>query len=292
MGKFSEDEIDLHNFHVSYLKLCYNVISESIAFYFTILFSAKEISIMNKEQQQKSTKQTVTPPKHTHALWIRVLAILAVISVILGTVAVGIISVNAAENSVYDSAQYLPKRDVYFSDRTFSASHQYVIPVGSELMVEEGATLTIYGTLVVEGTLKNYGTIEVLQMTQPKDTNNTVASGYLSNKGTVINKGTGVITVSNGHFSNQKTGTLINEGTMNLSSNKEETVLQNISYKTSYAEQNGVIKNTGTIVVGDCKKAGIQNMNGGIFVNSGTILIKKSDDISGVIKGNMASLSA
>lgn len=151
-------------------------------------------------------------------------------------------------------------RDCYVNTKIASA-----ISYGSTVTLEEGHTLTVYGTFKVGGKFINHGTVRVV--TAAMGDNQT--PGLLENKGVIENHGT--IIIDNGNLRNEVSSQLINSGNIKITGDNKDTIyLNNLSVRPiDGVAQPGYIKNGGTILIANEKGMGF--LNAGKLENNGTI---------------------
>lgn len=181
-------------------------------------------------------------------------------------------------------------------DAKLIESVKLTVGKNATLTVEEGATLTVLGELVVEGTLINRGTIIVGVKDTPRyegygdmderdQLKRYVTRLAISNKGTVRNAGT--MNIRNGYVTNYAKAIFENSGKMTITNTDANSVgLKNLARKEDGVTIFGEITNSGTITVSNTTGTGIHNYNGAKFQNSGDILVSKKGTIKGKISGN------
>ncbi|MDL2233368.1 hypothetical protein LJC63_07285 [Ruminococcaceae bacterium OttesenSCG-928-L11] len=160
------------------------------------------------------------------------------------------------------------------------------------LVVKEKKTLTVEkgGTLIVNGSIENYGTIVnngTIILRRPKGETQV---GYefpilqLINRGIIENNGT--ILLECGEIRNNG-GNVKNTGAITVA-NKDKTLtgIVNTKYtgfnKTVYA----TLHNTGTITIEGEEGVGLVNKSGSTLTNDGEILCGSANQIKGTVKNN------
>lgn len=170
-------------------------------------------------------------------------------------------------------------------DETVADFVQLTVEKDSKLTVEPGVTLTIYGNLIVEGTLVNKGTI-VIGGEKVKQTYEESGEPLckITNYGSVSNAG--AITVTNGMIENIGTGKIENKGTIGILKLKEKAIgISNSEIKKSYGLEYGTISNSGTISVLSETGIGIYNYKGSTIDNAGVINKRENAVVKGEITG-------
>lgn len=179
-------------------------------------------------------------------------------------------------------------------DATIIEELQVVIPKKYTLTIEKGATLTIYGDLVIQGNLVNNGTIivgaksllaEVRNSDQEmKDILSLMTLRNLDIKGKFTNNGK--LNILNGSVAVGAGGTMTNAGTITITnSGNKTTALKNIATKKAGTTTYGTITNTGTIYVRNTAGTGIHNYNAAKFNNEGKIYVAHKAKVQGKISG-------
>lgn len=217
----------------------------------------------------------------------RVVSLVLVILMLLGTVSAGLMTLKASaaegENTV------LPRQEIYFQSKRLIEGKNYVVPKGGVLLVEKGVTLTIEGSLQVVGTLKNEGTIVVTGLLQKEDEDywpEQYTPGSISNQGIIENAGR--IELAGGTLHNYPRATLENEGTIRITNQQfEHTSLHNMARPYGDGYQSALLHNTGRIEIENEIGVGLHNYNHAVLDNTtGTIRLGEKANYRGKITGN------
>jgi hypothetical protein len=161
-----------------------------------------------------------------------------------------------------------------------------VVPADKTLTVEQGATLSVYGELVVQGKLENRGTIVVGELRAYKETDDLYIKSRLINEegGVILN--TGSINVVRGEIDNNAKAMFTNDGRIDITNRHEElTGLSNRTITTTVTV-GATFVNNGVIFVNNEVGYGIRSATESTFENNGEIQVSETGKVAGVITGN------
>lgn len=192
-----------------------------------------------------------------------------------------------------DEVQDLYQRRIASADIEISKDtilgEQFIveIPKGVTLTIKEGATLTVYGILSIEGEMVNDGKILIGYPTRVVASNR---SATIDNLGQVTNNGS--LYIRCGKFVNNAGATLENQGKLNITnSTKSVRALHNMVATTNGKTKVGEIVNEGEINVMSTAGIGIYSHSGAKITNNGDITRTAGAIIEGKIKGNEVVVS-
>ena len=174
---------------------------------------------------------------------------------------------------------------------------QATVRKGTTLTIDRGVTLTVYGDLVVEGTLVNNGTLVIgdkhtfdIKDEFEKELIDAVRARMKFNQvtvtGTLTNAGT--ITVREGELAAQSGGIINSSGTISVNNAARNSAgLRAVTLKKGGVTTTGTINNSGTVYVRNTTQTstGIHVFGGSKFSNTGSILLGKRGTVKGKITG-------
>lgn len=195
---------------------------------------------------------------------------------------------NIDDNGKYKKTEFIIERKATASIRVtdtqiVSDMLKIVIPKGKTLTIDKGATLKVYGELVIEGTLDNKGTIIIGLSDLSAETDGVVVA-YLTNSNSTVNSGT--MKIYFGTLDNRPGAKLENKGTMSIYT-KEPTMvgIRNTAITNKGVTTVGTVINSGTINVENTQGTGLRNFANAIFENNGKIYKTKRGTVKGTITG-------
>jgi hypothetical protein len=211
---------------------------------------------------------------------------LLVISVFAIIFSLGIISVQDAHATLYDSINDCNALGGLLSGTICGIGGGFTFYPGDTLTIPSGTTLelTFYGIINSGGIINNYGTITISNYLYNGIINN---GGIINNYGTITvsnNDGIGIKNYNGGTITNNSVGQITVSNTGGYGITNTDTIYNygtiTISNTGGYGiyNQSGTINNSATITVQNTAGTGILNggtikiSKGGSITNSGTIL--------------------